>query len=195
MREGKREHADWHWVRRSVHLLAPLLCVYYLLPDPLLPGVRKGQALVLLALLILGFEALRLILRFEVPGLRPYEAQRPCAPVLFAVAVTIAFLLFPMGVSLPVIAAMGWVDPLIGELRRRRSDAYPLLPLLAYSATLLVGLALFYGPTFPVLLSAVLVSPIALFLEAQRFRLLDDDLVLVLVPLLLVALVLGQLPW
>jgi dolichol kinase len=157
--------------------------------------VPKEQALVLLALLILGFEALRLILRFEVPGLRPYEAQRPCAPVLFAVAVTIAFLLFPMGISLPVIAAMGWVDPLIGELRRRRSDAYPLLPLLAYSATLLVGLALFYGPTFPVLLSAVLVSPIALFLEAQRFRLLDDDLVLVLVPLLLVALVLGQLPW
>ena len=60
---------------------------------------------------------------------------------------------------------------------------------------LLVGLGYFYGMTFPVLLSSVLVAPVALFLESRRFPYMDDDMILILVPVFLVALVLGKLPF
>jgi len=182
-------------VRRFVHVLSPLLCIYYVLPDPLFPGAPKDQMLVLLMLIILAMDTGRLIARFKVPVLRSYEDERPSAPAFFAVSVTIALLYFPLEISLPVLLGMGWVDPLVGELRQRQSDLNPMLPMVVYFFTLLIGLGYFYGMSFPVLLSAVLVAPIALFLESRRFPFIDDDMILILVPIFLVALVLGQLPF
>jgi hypothetical protein len=104
-------------------------------------------------------------------------------------------LLFPIELALPVRMGMGWVDPLAGELRRNKSDMAPMLPLAAYFLIMLLGLWWFYGFTFPVLVSATLVAPIAVFLESLRFRYLDDDIVLIIVPLLLLGMVLGELPW
>lgn len=71
----------------------------------------------------------------------------------------------------------------------------PTLPIVVYFIIMLVGLGYFYGLTFPVLLSATLITPIAVFLEARRLRYLDDDIVLILVPLLLLGLMFGQLPF
>ncbi|NLX46847.1 MAG: hypothetical protein GXY70_01555 [Euryarchaeota archaeon] len=186
---------DWHRVRRFVHVLAPLLCLYYVLPDPLFPGAPKDQVLILLMLIILASDTLRLISRVRVPVLRSYEDERPSAPAFVAVAVTIAFLYFPLEITLPALMGMGWVDPLVGELRHRKSDLNPMLPMVVYFFILLIGIGLFFGMTFPVLLSAVLVAPVALFLESRRIPLLDDDMILILVPVFLVALVLGQLPF
>lgn len=186
---------DWHRFRRFVHVLAPLLCIYYIVPDPVFPGAPKEQVLILIMLIILGTDTVRLIARVKVPGLRSYEDERPSAPAFFFVSVTAALLYFPVGITLPVLLGMGWIDPLVGELRHRKSDLNPLLPMALYFFILLIGLGYFYGMTFPVLLSAVLVAPIALFLESQRFAYVDDDMILILVPTLLVALVLGQLPF
>jgi len=186
---------DWHRFRRFVHVLAPLLCIYYLVPDPVLPGAPKEQVLILLMLLVLGADTVRLIARVKVPVLRSYEDERPSAPAFFAVSVTIALLYFPLDITLPVLLGMGWVDPLVGELRHRRSDLNPMLPMVVYFFILLIGLGYFYGMTFPVLLSAVLGAPVALFLESRRFPYIDDDMILILVPAFLVALVLGELPF
>jgi ABC-type polysaccharide/polyol phosphate export permease len=111
------------------------------------------------------------------------------------VSVTIALLYFPLDITLPVLLGMGWVDPLVGELRHRKSDLNPMLPMVVYFFILLIGLGYFYGMTFPVLLSAVLGAPVALFLESRRFPYIDDDMILILVPAFLVALVLGELPF
>ena len=186
---------DWHRVRRLVHLLAPLLCIYYIVPDPLFPGAPKGQVLILLMLIFLATDTVRLIARVKVPVLRSYEDERPSAPAFFAVSVTVALLLFPLELTLPVLLGMGWVDPLVGELRARKSDLNPMLPMVVYFFILLISLGYFFGMTFPVLLSAVLVAPVALFLESRCFPFIDDDMILILVPVFLLALVLGQLPF
>jgi len=181
-------------LRRVVHVCAPLFCVYYFLPDPLLPGLARSEGLLLVMLFALGFEALRLIFRIKVPGMRSYEFDRPSAASYTAVALTFAFLYFPIELVLPVLMGMGWVDPLIGELRQKGSKMNPVLPVVAYFSIMLVGLGYFYGLTFPVLISAALIAPITVFLEAIRFRFLDDDLVLTVVPLLWLGLIFGLLP-
>lgn len=185
---------DWRWLRRVVHVCAPLFCVYYYLPDPLLPGLAKSEGLIFLLLIVLGFEALRLIFHVNINGMRSYEFDRPSAPAFTAVGMTFACLYFPIELTLPVLMGMGWVDPLIGELRRKGSKMNPTLPVVAYFSIMLLGLGYFYGLTFAVLISAALIAPIAVFLEAIRFRFLDDDLVLIVVPLLWLGLIFGQLP-
>jgi hypothetical protein len=185
---------DWQRFRRLVHICAPLFCIYYFLPEEVLPGVSRSEGVLFVMLFALGFEALRLIFRIKVPGMRSYEFDRPSAAAYTAVGFTIALLFFPLELVLPVLIGMGWVDPLIGELRRNGSKMNPTLPIVVYFFIMFLGLGYFYGLTFPVMLSATLVTPIAVFLEAQRFHYLDDDLVLIIVPLLLLGMIFGQLP-
>lgn len=185
----------WHRIRRLVHLCAPLFCIYYFLPEELLPGVSRNEGVLLVMLFVLGFEALRLIFRIKVPGMRSYEFDRPSAAAYTAIGLTVALLYFPIELTLPVLIGMGWVDPLIGELRRNDSQMNPTLPIVVYFFIMLLGLGYFYGLTFPVLLSATLVTPIAIFLESRRLHYLDDDIVLIIVPLLLLGMIFGQLPF
>ncbi|HSA35539.1 MAG TPA: hypothetical protein P5202_03135 [Methanomassiliicoccales archaeon] len=186
---------DWHRIRRFIHVLAPLLCIYYIVPDTPLPGAPKDQIILLIMLVVLALDTMRLIARFKVPILHTYEDERPSAPAFFAVSAAIALLYFPVEITLPVLLGMGLVDPLVGELRMRKSDLNPILPMAVYFFILLIGLGYFYGLSFLVLLSCVLVAPIALFLESRRFPYIDDDMILVLVPLFLLALMFGQLPF
>ena len=176
-------------------MCAPLFAVYYFLPDPVLMGIGREEGVLFVMLFVLGFEALRLIFRIKVPGMRSYEFDRPSAAAFTAVGLTVALLFFPIELTLPVLMGMGWVDPLIGELRRRGSDMNPTLPFVVYFSIMFLGLMYFYGLTFPVLLAATLITPIAIFLESRRFRFLDDDIVLILVPLFLLGLIFGQLPF
>jgi len=178
-----------------VHICAPLFAVYYFLPDPVLPGLGKEDGLLFVMLFALGFEAIRLIFRIKVPGMRSYEFDRPSAAAFTAVGLTIALMYFPIELTLPTLMCMGWVDPLIGELRRRESDMNPTLPVVVFFSIMFLGLMYFHGLTFPVLLSATLITPISIFLESRRFRFLDDDIVLILVPLFLLGLIFGQLPF
>jgi hypothetical protein len=186
---------DWQLLRRLVHVCAPLFCIYYFLPDQVLPGLSRTEGILFVMLFALGFEALRLIFRIKVPGMRSYEFDRPSAAAYTAVGLTVALLYFPIELVLPVLMGMGWVDPLVGELRRNGSKMNPTLPIVAYFLIMLLGLGYFYGLTFPVLLSATLVTPIAVFLEARRLSYLDDDIVLIIVPLLLLGMIFGQLPF
>ncbi len=182
-------------VRRLVHTCAPLFCIYYFLPDPVLLGISRADGVLIIMLLALGFEALRLIFRIKVPGMRNYEFDRPSAAAYTAVGLTTAFLFFPLELTLPVLMGMGWVDPLIGELRKNGNKMNPILPIVAYFLIMLLGLGYFYGLTFPVLLSATLLAPIAVLLEARRLYFLDDDIVLIMVPLILLGIIFGQLPF
>jgi hypothetical protein len=186
---------EWHLLRRLVHLSAPLFCIYYLLPEQIFTWLSKEEGVLLVMLFALGFEALRLIFMIRVPGMRSYEFDRPSAAAYTAVGMTVAFLFFPVELTLPVLMGMGWVDPLAGELRYKDSKMNPTLPLVAYFLIMMLGLWYFYGLTFPVVISATLMAPIAVFLESRRFRYLDDDIVLIMVPLLLLGVMFGKLPW
>lgn len=186
---------DFQKVRRLVHISAPLFCVYYLLPEELLPGLSRDQGVLFVMLFALGFESLRLIFQIKVPGMRQYEFERPSAAAWTAVGMTFALLLFPVELTLPVFMGMGWVDPIIGEMRKRGSDLYPVIPVAIYAALMVAGLGYFYGITPMVLVASTLIAPLAVFVESVRVRYIDDDIVLIVVPLLFLGMVFGQLPF
>lgn len=170
-------------LRRIVHLSAPLYLVYYLLPSPLWSGGPSREiGLVAILLIVLSAEALRLYLGFRVPGLRGYEVKRISAGAWAAIGMAFAMLFFPLSLTAPAIFGMAFIDPLISRLRTTRW--YPWMPLLAHFLLTLSILLLFYGPSLRPLLAATLASPLAVGVEALRCQRVDDDFLMVVVPLL-----------
>ena len=122
-----------------------------------------------------------------LPTIRPYEEGRLGSFALFAVAIVVAILLFPLAIACAVVLGTAIVDPLAGELRRdprfRRVDA--VVPFAVYSVLALVGLSVL--GTWPVLPSAglaLVAGAIAVAVERPKVWWIDDDLVMTLVPAL-----------
>jgi len=169
--------------------------VYYLLPDPLWPGgLTRDSALLLLLALVFILELARLLAGAEVPGMRPYEGDRISAAAWAALGMTIALLFFPPEYVTPVILGMGLVDPLIGELRARDSALYPALPAAVYFFMALLAMILMIGPGANVLIASAAATGLALAAEKPKLRLVDDDFLMLIVPLVGVHLILELLP-
>lgn len=170
-------------LRRIVHLSAPLYLVYYLLPSPLWSGGPSREiGLMVILLIVLAVEALRLKMGFRIPGLRGYEVKRISAGAWAAIGMVFAMLFFPLSLAAPAIVGMAFIDPLISRLRP--TPWYPWMPLLAHFLLTLSILLLFYEPSLRPLLAATLASPLAVGVEALRCRRVDDDFLMVVVPLL-----------
>ena len=170
-------------LRRVVHLSAPLYLVYYALPSPLWadgPTREVGLLIVLAAVLVV--EALRLLLGFHIPGLRGYEDKRISAGAWAAIGLAFAMLLSPLSLVAPAVAGMAYIDPLISMLRR--TSWYPWVPLLANFLLVLAILLIFYPPSLRVAAAAAAASVLAVGVEALRCRRVDDDFLMVVVPLL-----------
>ncbi|MCQ5376034.1 MAG: hypothetical protein NO474_05510, partial [Methanomassiliicoccales archaeon] len=176
-------------LRRVIHMLTPAFLVYYFLPDPLwIGGLEREHALLLLLSIILIAEALRLIFKPHIIGLRDYEQYQICAAVWAAVGMTIALLFFPLEYSAPVLMGMGWVDPLIGELRKRKSNFYPIAPLIVYFAIAFSSMIYLIGLTPPVFIAAFVATFLAVGIERVKSRFVDDDFLMIVVPLIGIAM-------
>jgi len=187
---GREMKDKWAWVRRVVHLCTPLFLIYYFLPDHLWElGIDKrlGVLLVLIAALI--FELFRLTRGIRVPGMRPYEAEQMSAAAWAAIALTITFLFFPLEYAAPVLFGMALVDPVIGVVRRTRY--YPALPLAMYFTIALALLSLLIPLSPQVALAAVVAAVLAIMAESWKTSCVDDDFLMIVVPLLGIALILG----
>lgn len=170
-------------IRKAVHLSTPLFLVYYFLPSPLWPG-GPPRELGLLALLagVLVFEAVRLWRGLRVLGMRRYEQQQISAAAWAALGLALAFLLFPFEYSAPVVAGMAWVDPLIAAVRRTRW--FPGLPLAAHLFIMMAGLALLTPFTAEIILAGIAASMLAIAAESYKTKYVDDDFLMIAVPLL-----------
>jgi len=177
-------------LRRLVHLATPLFLVYYALPDPLWEGAPDNQTLLIFLLLaILIFEALRLRFKWKIIGIRDYEYERISAAAWAAIGLTVAFLFFPFELVAPVLIGMAFVDPLIGELRRMKSNLYPVLPITVYLALVFATLAILTGWTTTALIASVVATVLAISFEKWRTKYVDDDFLMIVVPLLGIAAV------
>jgi len=176
--------------RRAVHLSAPAFLVYYLLPSPLWTGgpPREVALLAVLAVVMI-FELLRLLYDIQVPGMRDYEQERISAMAWAAIALAIAMLFFPPGLTAPAVVGMALIDPLISHLRQ--THWYPWVPLATYFLLVLTILILFYSLSPTVMLTAALASLLAVGVEAIRTRYVDDDFLMIIIPLLGMALVMA----
>lgn len=177
-------------LRRAVHVSTPLFLVYYFLPSPLWPGgPPKEVGLLMFLVLVLLFEMLRLALGFKVPGMRQYELNQVSAGAWAGIALTITFLFFPLSLAAPALVGMALIDPLISTVRRTRY--YPWVPLVAYFVLALATLSLFYPLSLRVVVAGGVASVIAIAAEGIKTSYVDDDFLMIVVPLIGLALVMS----
>lgn len=170
-------------LRRIVHLSTPVFLMYYFLPSPLWAGGPQKEAGLLIALAVtLLFELLRLMLNIRVPGMRPYEAEQISAAAWAGIALTFSFLFFPIALTAPVIFGMALVDPAIGIVRRTRW--YPWLPYAMHLTVMLAVLALLVQLDLRWVMAAALTSAVAIGAEGIKTSYVDDDILMIVVPLL-----------
>jgi hypothetical protein len=170
-------------LRRLVHVSAPLFAVYYLLPDPVVPGfIGKQPGLFILLAIILVIEALRLYFKPHIIGMREYEYHRVSAAAWTALGMTLVFAFFPIEIAIPVLIGMGWVDPLLGIMRARKSTYYPAVPIIIYFVLIVGALTYFLGLTPAVVVAAVVATALGITSEIKKNWYIDDDFLMILVP-------------
>ena len=171
-------------LRRLVHISAPAFLIYYYLPDPVFPGfVAKQPGLFLLLALILAIEAFRLYFSPHIIGMRDYENYRISAAAWTAMALTVTLAFFPIGIAMPIVLGMAWVDPLMGEMRGRKSRHYPGLPVVLYFALMIIPLSYFYGLTPLVVAASIVATFLGIMSEIKKNWYIDDDFLMIVVPL------------
>jgi hypothetical protein len=167
-----------------VHISAPVFLVYYYLPDPVFPGfVGKQSGLFLFLALILVIEAFRLYFSPQIIGMRDYENHRISAAAWTAMALTITLAFFPIEIALPVVLGMGWIDPIMGIMRARKSKFYPAIPVVLYFVLMIAPLTYFFGLN-PLVIGASLVATfLGIMAEIKKNWYIDDDFLMIIVPL------------
>lgn len=170
--------------RRIVHLLTPCFLVYYLLPDEVL-GIDKRFGLVLVVVFALLVDGLRAIRGWEVIGARPYEKRRISSATWAGLGLMLAFMYFPQHFVVPVVFGMAWVDPLMGEVRRRRRID-PLVACIPVYTLIFAAIHVLLFNQFNVLTVvewALVAALSATLIEQYGPMWLDDDLSMIIVPL------------
>jgi hypothetical protein len=180
--------------RRLFHLASPVFLLYYWIPEDLGgTGIRR-QALLLLAVgTVLSVDVARIALRIPVFGLRKYEAGRLSAYAWGTIGLALGLALFPPILVIPVFCGMAWIDPLCAW--SRASGRYPWLPAIGYAAMFASLLVIVRGGLSPLAIVALtaIATPVGLLAESVDLRLVDDDFLMTIVPLIALTIVLGPI--
>lgn len=178
-----------HLARRLFHLSAPAFLIYYVLPEDFLTIGRQNFVFIIFGL-VMALEIYRLARGEVFFGMRDYEANQLSAYGWAAIGLTLAYVFFPQIFVIPALFGIGWIDPLIGEMRRRKMKGYPLVPLLAYFILTFSCLFIFSGMldidfTVPMMLMlASAASVVAITVEKPTLKHLDDDFLMLIFPLI-----------
>ena len=180
-----------HIARRIFHLSAPIVFIYYLFPEDFF-GFGRQNFLILIFVLMMVHEANRLRKKKVYFGMRDYEATQLSAYAWASIGVFIALMFFPPLFVIPAITGIGWTDPLIGEMNRRKMKGYPYIPLLVYFLITFFSFLLFSGPLeFDMEIStmfilAIVGSVVAIAAEKPTIKYVDDDFLMMIVPLVVI---------
>src|SRR5436309_11849856 len=175
---------DRHAVfRRSFHIISPIFLGYYLLPESLGGGITRTALSVVFVGTALCIEIARIALGIRLLGLRPYEGQRVSAYAQGLLGLAFGlFVIRDPRIVVPVFLGMAWIDPFAALCRK--SGWSRIVPTGAY-------LGLFLGTTLIMksfalpnaLLFALAATATAVLMEGPKFRQIDDDLLLQVVPI------------
>ncbi len=176
-------------LRRLVHILTFSFIFYYWIPD-IIFDLHKEYLLVIFLAVVLFVDSYRMHVGWRVYGAREYEHNRPSALALVAIGVTVGLLFFPKHLVVPAILTMAFVDPVIRNVREREGLIYPVLPLCMsigiyyFSFDYLTDWSLMYAMAL-----ALLGGMVAIAVERPHIEFLDDDLLILLVPTIILYLV------
>jgi hypothetical protein len=175
--------------RRIFHMTAMVYLVYYIIPDELSPGFFKWHGVLIIVFATLIAELLRLRRAKLVFGMRYYEERRVSAYAWFALGMGIALLIFEMKYVVPVVIGMAVIDPLIGEVRRRKKKLYPALQSILYGVIMFLCLFILNGMSFTWLLFFTVIGTVsAISAEQWDIDYVDDDFLMLVIPLITLAM-------
>jgi len=181
--------------RRAFHVISPVFLGYYLLPESLGGGITRTSVTLLVVGIAACIEIARIALGIRLFGMRPYEGQRVSAYFQGAVGLAVGLLLVPYSaIVVPVFLGMAWIDPFAALARKR-----------TWPRVLVVGayFGLFLGTEFVMnavpsltwqFVLALIATAAAMLVEGPKHPRVDDDLLMLLVPMALlwaVAVVFG----
>ena len=169
-------------LRRIIHTLAAFGTVYYLVPGQVVPGLPKNEALILLLMAILSFEAIRLHLKLRIVGLRPYEYSRLSSFSWAFMGICVVVLFFPFSIALPVLLGVALMDPLAGELRflghNKLANIIWPISFIMFAALLVIH---YSPPVLPVSMGFA-GATISWLSEKMKFKSIDDDFLMSVLP-------------
>jgi hypothetical protein len=177
--------------RRFFHIISPVFMGYYLLPEQL-GGANTHITLTSVTLLFLGtagcVEIARIALGIRLFGMRPYEGQRVSAYAQGALGLGVAlFLIRDPKIVVPVFLGMAWIDPLAAFARKEK---WPRSIVVAGYFVLFITVEAAMGVTqnwtWP-FIAAVVATTSAMLVEGPKLTQIDDDLLMQVVPMTLLA--------
>lgn len=175
-------------------MCAVIFLVYYPMPDRVLPDpfyhFYKWHGVLVVMIITLIIEIIRLRKGWMVYGLRSHERHRITSLAWFTIAMGIALLVYDMRFVVPVVIGIAFIDPLNDRIKHTSRLFYPLVPAILYACIMLACLSWLTERTIlPVLLLTAVATASAMFAEWWGNKAIDDNFLMILLPLsLLVAL-------
>lgn len=183
-------HWYGHWFRRLIHVSMVLIPFLYYDLGPeiagwfqLTPASFIGVMLVLVALI----ETLRLSTGFVFFGQRKHEARRISSFSWAALGITLVLWLAPSrAFASAIIWSLALGDPCLGEMRRHWSAAWALVLGLLVILAVWWCCAYWFGIGYG---WGLLMAPVSVAAEWQSWRRVDDNVLMLIIPLAVVLLI------
>ena len=182
-----------HAFRRLTHISMSLIpLAYYLHGETIAAFVSLNprEFVSAVCITILLIEVARLRLGIVIIGQREYESSQISALAWGALAVSLALLIAPEGdggglksgmYGIPLIFGLTFVDPVMGEVKRKKKDMRAaIFAGLAVSYLVWIGCHFWLGTE---LLVAILLAPLTVAGELPKTKFIDDNATMVLLPL------------
>lgn len=178
-----------HVIRRFIHINQvwyPILFYYFLNRFP----NNQDRIYIVVAgitALILVLEIIRLFLKLKIFGQRDHEKEHISSFAWAALAMSLVFFFCPQigiagaALGLPLIWSMALIDPVIGEMRIRKYNTWAI-GLMGLILTYFIWLASSIVLKTPWFFATIL-PPIIIFSESIRSRWIDDNALMLLLPL------------
>lgn len=186
-----------HYLRRSIHLTVAIYpFLYYWYKDIISAFLRVdvNYLIVLLVIAVLIIDSFRIRKRRLIISQREYEKHVISSLAWTTVAVSFVLLFAPRigvqgaGIGVPLILSLAVADPLMGESRILNCPKY-IVALVGLVSVALVWLVSFFYLQTPWQLIP-LIAPLTVAAEMYSVAWVDDNAMMLLVPLLVLMIIL-----
>jgi dolichol kinase len=182
---------DAHWYRRVFHTFGASFLVYYMLPDVEWINLLKFWIPLLIVVFAFVLEYLRIKRKINSShffGLRMYEKNRVGSYLFFGVAILVLLLFFPQQIAIPCILCACLADPIMGEVRYRFGEKN--VYIIGFLICMFFFVVTWYkAGILMVLLVSIVGAAGAVMGETKKFRWLDDDFMIQMVPAVLLLII------
>lgn len=177
-----------HIARRIFHVaMLAVPFVYYYFLEPIVKFKILHLGILAFIFFVFLFEKLRIRMKLVLFAQRFHEATRISAFAWTMLSLGIILLLSPsVAYTVPIVATCAIVDPLLGEMRLHAVNNKLILTIGILTA-LLIWFACAWIYDFPAWFS-VIIAPITVAAEWPSLKWIDDNALMLLVPLMMVLL-------